>query len=495
MEMDIKDIPFLPETRREGEDGSVVYDVPDGIAVLAATPIKGVRWDKVESIAVKEGCALKRVTTTRGFSVVCSENESLLAFNPKGSLRRIKPEEAVLYTKDKNGKEVVEFAHAVPISRRIPDINPLREHGFELGWLIGSFVSDGTINRKRLSFTKVNDDVRATFLKYISVAAGVPGVEKYARTYREFHNAAENSGIGGPSVKVCVSTSRVPKMLADLFSSCYDPELRAKYAAEGVKRTCLAKRLPPNFTTFGNDVLLGILSGLLDGDGTLSINKHKTTKYNPEWRGKPQVVCSINTSAPRLRDDIILMSKLLGMSLTYSTMKTDIQRNRHHDSFTISLSTEWLWNNLRKIKTVMYHDVIDYLRQNMPACAISNVTPMSYYALEKLEQAYPEVKKIPSVNAWRAIKCRAKKHGYGLFKRDTTRRYAGLIMRYVDDYYRDKALYSVVKAAFDEDVTWTRYSAVEDVPPGVAYGIGTRRAKVFSLVSGIVVPDTATVAK
>lgn len=464
-----------------------IEDIPVGAEVLAASPIKGVRWEKVESVSETKVIPLKKVTTTRGFDIICSDNASLLAFNPNGGLRRIKPEEAVIYKKDKNGKDAVAFAHAVPVVRRAPVLNPLRDHGFELGWLIGAFVSDGAISTKNLTFTKVNDAIREQFLKYIGIVSGTPGFEKEARTYKAVHNAASNGGIGGTSAKAYVATSKVPKQIVDLFFSCYDPELRENLAEDN-KRACLAKRLPPDFTSYGNDVLMGIISGLLDGDGSLSIHKAKRVKHNANWVGKPQVMCAINTSSPLLRDDIILLGKLVGMSLTYCSNKVGDDTVRRHTNYTIPLSIEWLWDNLRKIRTVTRGDVLDYLRKHKPACAIINVTPISYYALTKLEQAYPEVKNIPSYSAWSRVKCCAKKYGYNLFKRETARLYAQLIMHYVDEYNRDKALYSVVRAAFDDDITWTRYKSVEDIPAGTVYSLDVPKAKVLSLTSGLIIP-------
>lgn len=491
-EMDIKDVPFLADTKRLDKNGASVYDVPAGIEVLAATPEKGVRWEKVDTFTREEGCVLKKVTTSRGFDVVCSANESLAAFNPEGGLQRIKPDDAIIYTEGKNGKAVVDFAHAVPITRRIPIANPLREHGFELGWLIGAFVSDGTLNDTGLTFTKLNDATRATFLKYMGIVSGTPGLEEFARTYSDLHDAAKNGGVGGMSVKLCITASKLPKMIVDLFSSCYDKELRAKYADTG-ERSCLAKRLPADFVTYGKDVLMGIVSGLLDGDGSLSIKKDKKKKGNDTWVGKPQVLCSISTSSAGLRDDIILMSKMLGLSMTYSTVKATKERTQTHDNYVLIVSTEWLWDNLRCIKLASENEAYEYLKKNKPDCSTINVTPMSYYALTKLEKAYPEVKKIPSNNAWCTIKSRTKKYGYELFSRDTTRRYAELIMHYVPDYKNDPALWSVVRAAFDDDITWTRYKSIEDAPTEPVYDLGVPGAKVFALSSGLIVYDTINV--
>ena len=485
---------FMQDTRilTKSDSGVIaemsIGDVPVCTEVLAATPIKGVRWEKVVSVTKKEDCPLKKVTTTRGFSFVCPDAASLIAFNPNGGLRRIKPDETVIYEKDSNGKDVVAFAHAVPVARHAPVLNPLRDHGFEIGWLIGAFVSNGSISAKNLIFIKINDAVREQFMKYIGIVSGTPGFEKLARHYRSSHNAATNGGIGGRSMKAYVPTSKLPKMIADLFFSCYDTKPRNDFA-EKKKRSCLTKRLPPDFTTYGNDVLMGIISGLLDGDGSMSIHKEKTIKGNDTWVGKPQVMCAVSTSSAGLRYDIILLGKLVGMSLNYSTIKANDAVRRKNDNYVIPLSIEWLWDNLRKIKTVTRGDVLDYLRKNKPACAIINVTPISYYALTKLEQAYPEVKNIPSASAWSRVKCRAKKYGYNLFKRETSRLYAQLIMHYVDEYNRDKALYSVVRAAFDDDITWTRYKSVEDIPAGTVYSLDVPKAKVLSLTSGLIIPS------
>lgn len=483
--INIKDMPHLKDTVRLDSHGAKVYDVPDGIEVLTSTPEGGTRWERVETFTEEEGCVLKRVTTTRGTEVVCSENESLATFNPEGGLRRIKPEDVIVYKTDKDGKRVPVFSHAVPIIQKFPTGNIKMQHGFDLGWLIGVFVSDGTYDGNLITFAKESSAIREKFISRLALVTGDANMENYAATYSEMHQAVTNYGISGMSTKIHIRAEKLPMWLRTLFSDCYNQDKKTELLKSG-ERSCLSKKLPADFIKYDEDILFGILCGLIDGDGCISLNKSKK-------RSKPQFLCNISTSSTFLRDDIIRLGRMLGVLLSYSTTPAKETRIQTHDNYTVTISNEWLWKVLDKINIVSNYDALNYLRENKPNCSAVNVAPVSYDALLKLEKAYPEVKTLGGKYTWHTDKSKAKKFGYDLFTRDRAQQYAKLIMEHIPGYKDDPALLTVVNAAMDDTVAWVRYKSVEDAPTETVYDIGVPGAKVFALESGMIVYDTINV--
>lgn len=481
--IEIKDMPYLKDTERRDKNGAFVYDVPEGIEVLTSTPDKGARWEKVTTFTVEDGCRLQRVTTSRGNEVVCSSNESLAAFDPKGGLMRIKPDDAIITVmkKDKDGveREVVDFAHAVPVIAKYPSTPAAdAENDFEFGWFLGAFVSDGTYDGNIITYTKESDAMRAMFIDCIAKITGKKDLDDYVKVYRELHNAETNCGIGGKSVKIHIPDGLLTPGIRELMHSCYDWELRADTS----KRSCLAKKLPDDIYTYSHAKLMGLLSGLIDGDGSISISHAKKN---------PQVLCNFCTSAPRLKDSVCRLFQILGIRYSVSTTEPKAGRVQKHTSYTIAPILEALAGYLDEVKTVNNYEGLAYLRDHKPGCSVINVTPMSYYAMQTLYKVFPSVSK--EVNYWVAFKAKTKKYGYALLSRVTTKKIAELIKTHIPNYAEDPALKVVVDAAFDETTAWERYASVEEYPTETVYDIGVPGAKVFALESGLIVYDTINV--
>lgn len=478
----IEDMPHIKSTVRKDKNGADVYDVPDGISVLATTPEGGVRWERVTSFTVEDGCDLRKVVTSGGKVVECSANESLAAFNPDGGLQRIKPDDAVAYeTKvDKAGNEYqdVYFAHAVPVVNKYPcsggegdDLDGI------LGWVIGTFVSDGTFDGKLLTYTKDNAKLRAMAMVNLARLAKDKGIMSCAKIYSEMHDAETNYGVDGMSTKIHIKASALPDWIKDLFKDCYDPE----GLADTTKRSSLAKRLPGDVTGYSRKKLLGVLAGFLDGDGSISLNRGKKT---------PQVLCSICTSSTYLRDSVKLLFNMLGIPFKYSVTKPAKGRVQKHDSYVIPVSTEWLYAHMDELPVATPYAALDYLKKNPPHCSTKNRAPMSYKAMQVLKEAYPDVTKW---KAWATNLSKCKRGGYTLFARDNAQKYAKAIKEHIADWADRPELASVVNAAFDEATRWEYYDTVERIPTERVYDIGVPGAKVFMLESGLIVYDTINV--
>lgn len=475
IEVEIKDIPYDCSTLRKDKNGADVYDVVGDLKALVYTPEGGVQWEKIETLTIEDGCDLKSVTTNRGQNVVCSSNESLAAFDPNGGLRRIKPVDAVI--RDGEGKVV--FQEAVPVVKRYPvkraENKPTDK---ELGWLLGVFVSDGTFDGQTITYTKDNSALRAKFVECLARLSGNADLVLNAKTYQEMHDAETNQGIGGLSTKIHVNGNLLPAWLQKLLLSCYDEESRN--AKE--QRSCLSKKLPGDVFAYSEDMLFGLLSGLIDGDGTIGVNKS---------RKKPQVQIALCTSSLYLRDCIRTVFQALGIPYRASVVKPKDGRRQKVDNWCIPVSTEWFYDNMDKLDIVTEYEGIQILRAEPPVCSSKNVSPVSYYALTKLRDAYPEIKK---EQGWPSTLCKANtEQGYNLFTMDKAVKYAKLIKEHVTGYENDPALVAVVNAALSGDVMWAKYEKVEDYPTETVYDLHIPHAKVFALDNGLIVYDTVNV--
>jgi DNA-directed RNA polymerase beta subunit len=73
------------------------------------------------------------------------------------------------------------------------------------------------------------------------------------------------------------------------------------------------KHLPPFFMAASEDFRIGLLSGLLDTDGSLSFSKAKS---------KPQFLCNFGSTSSRLSQEVILLARSLGVRAKATPSKT-----------------------------------------------------------------------------------------------------------------------------------------------------------------------------
>lgn len=463
VEMKIEDFPHLPSTARKDKNGATVYDVPAGVKVQTTSPDgKGARWAEVTTFTVEDGCKLKHVITNRRKEVTCSENESLAVFCPVNGIKRIAPAQAL--------------GEAVPVIQKFAN----SQGGIgdkEFGWFLGAFLSDGTFDGHMVTYSKALPAMREKFLQCLAHITGNPKIVTAAKTYREMHEAETNCGISGNSVKLHVNGSMIPQDVKTTLRSCYSP------VPEGA-RSCIGKKFPSSVWSYSRECQLGILSGLIDGDGSVSVSKS---------RKKPQVLINFCTSSPQLRDGVLMLCKFLGIGCSYSETYPSEGRVQKHTSYTLSLSSEGINELLPELDLVNKYEGLDILRSEGVKQSPFNVTPVVYEAFTLLEKYYPAAKAGVAKHAWAADKRKAKPKGYSLFARSKAQFYAKAVIEHVPDWQELAGLAAFVHAAFDMTTWWERVAEVEDAPTERVYDIGVPSTKVFALSSGLVVYDTINV--
>lgn len=471
----IESIPYFPETLRYDRHGAEVYNVPEGISILStAVDGKGTRWSTIETITREKGCKLRRVVTRKGREVVVSSNESLAVFSPVTGLTKIKPDDATQ-------------GQLIPYVKQMPGTG--NEGTFDLGWILGLFLSDGTFDGKDLTLSKRSDTIRTSFLTRLkSVSKNPEAIDAYLRTYRELHDAATNCGIGGESVKLAIYAKALPEEVKQLFAACYPPDLdRAQEV-----RSRIFKQLPQEVHRWGTDAILGLLCGLLVGDGTISISHSKA---------KPQLLVNISTSSPGLRDGIIYIGKRLGVGVSYSTTKPKAGRVQVHDNYTVTLSTA----DLKKYADALqldpqYDEAIQLLHEvtDNP----HDVTPVPAIVLEAVRKLPDDVLQrfgiLRGVLNGKISDARKNPLQYAGIMREKAKAYAQACFTYlVDTNMEDTKLVNAATYALNavEDTTtgWEYVKEVTKVPTELVYDVAVPDTKVFAIENGLIIYDTINV--
>lgn len=351
VEMAIEDFPRVLGTHRLDKNGATVFNVPKGVQVWASnTDGKGSRWSNVTSFTMEDGCSVCDIETNRKKRVSASSNESLAVFNAKHGLLKVTPDSAI--------------GHFIPVLRSLPLTGD--KHTYNFGWIIGAFLSDGWISGATLGYTKLSPKHRTKFVKILTEIAEDPDLSYYVKTYEAVHSAESNCGISGQSTKLHIQTSALPTWFIDILKDLYVED------SSHTGRACLLKKMPTDLGSYSRQALLGILAGFFDGDGSISISNAKS---------KPQVQCHLYTSSVTLRDGILHLFKLLGISGGYSTTKAVATRVQTSDSFTINPSASDLYELVHEMSFADETAGIKLLRQGVNPNQ-NDVVPMTYNVLQ-----------------------------------------------------------------------------------------------------------------
>ncbi len=200
-----------------------------------------------------------------------------------------------------------------PFHRRIPI--PGGEYDWEIGWWYGALISDGWITNKMIGYAKLDSDKRAAFVDIVR--------RKFSSdiTVREYSEDGSGDNKLGESTKVHISGG------SELAQSVFCCNREPCNEEEAAKRGALRKIIPREILQGGSrDCLLGLLAGLLEGDGTLTWNRN--TK-------NPRPVIRFSTSSPYLVEDIKVLGRYFGVRVTVTTIKP---RNRSNTAYGVCFS-------------------------------------------------------------------------------------------------------------------------------------------------------------
>ncbi len=241
------------------------------------------------------------IKTRSGRMTVITENHSLIAFDGT-KLRPVKPREAfekkylIPVLKRIPAKLKKSIIRKVRIGRREVDLDE------EFGYFIGYFLGDGCIS-------KVSTGER---LEIIASELGV--IEELAKIIESKTMA---------KVKIYRKKSGNNRILWRLISEDKDlinwikHELYRNVTHEGKKGVLTRSKVLPDFILNAPiGAIIGVISGLLDSDGTVQSPR---VKHGKKWRGE----ISITTTSKQLAQGISLLLTMLGLTHTIRYGRTN----------------------------------------------------------------------------------------------------------------------------------------------------------------------------
>lgn len=247
----IKDFPHTNVVTKD-KDTITDYEVPDFIEVFALhngviKPMPVTNWSVHTELDMFE------VRLNSGKTTEVSSDHSLICFNPeKGEVDKIKPEDAI-------GKLTpIPMAFAGLASKG-------KQKSKDDGYFVGAMVGDGWVNSK-----KSLENSKGIKNK-IMLANNDPAITKKVASYVGYEgyslsNTHDFDGHECNSTKTTRSDAKI-----------------SKYLRENIGCGAINKKLPDDFITNGKDYAFGLISGLLDTDGSICITNKDSKKRKQQY--------------------------------------------------------------------------------------------------------------------------------------------------------------------------------------------------------------------
>jgi DNA-directed RNA polymerase beta subunit len=426
----IGEFPRIGEPGKD-KNGADVYVVPAGVEVLTIDPATSQpMFSAVTTFTVERLVKCVKVDTATQ-SVVVSDNESLCLFDHKsGGLVKSAPAGA-------KGS----FA---PVVRRLATEGG--KYSRELGWWIGAFVSDGWATDGRMvGYAKQEDAKRNEFVKI---------ARSHVHENFTLHEYAQSKDEGklGDSVKVHLNGSDLANAIRAM-----------RLVLPGESRQALRKTIPVGMLLEGgDDFLWGVLSGMLDGDG--SVVKNMAT-------GKPRYTLRLATSSQSLMEAMRLLCWRLGLR---SRVTTTPPRGHSGESYTVMPSMIDVWPNLSKLSCVGARE--RGLLAEMLGSSISHdnrdYVPLSLKEAADLASTALRVKDTAAYSAL------SQRRATPWLSRDALARL--LAATPIPEVY----------ARMNDNIIWEKVESVVDAGEREVFDFGVPASKVFAVDNGLIIWDT-----
>lgn len=418
------------------KNGARVYDVRDGIDVLACDPETGKEaYYRVKGLTIEDNCNTQEVTVA-GRKVIVSDNQSMACFDEKnGGLMKATPEEA---------KNLL-----VPYFKKDP--RKFGDFGSrDFGWWMGAFLSDGWVTDRCVGYCKLEDIKREEFVRITRNFHE----NFYCQEYSEKRDDSRNKL--GDSTKIHLNSVSLAEKVKEL-----------DLVADGDERGALRKQIPPKYIHHGSEEFLwGLLSGLLDGDGSLTKN---TSAKNPRFYAR------VSTSSPYLRDSIAYLCYRLGIRLCITTTPP---RNHSNEAYSLVFSSTDLYYNLDKLTLIGEHEkqILEEWKQANPPRDQKDLIPISDLEYKNLRGSIDS------------------KRDSGLYSALQSKKSCGrAAARFVLERYLDllkEVTPTLYERVCNKNTQWAPVEDITEAGERQVYDLIVEGAKVFVANYGIVIQDT-----
>ena len=445
----IGSIPKTGTPMKDKNDADV-YNVPDGIEVTTAdTATSEIRYAKVSNFTVEKDVEIATVRT-KSHVVKVSTNESMAVMGAESdTLVKVTPEDSL--------------GEWVPVLKKSEQ--PFGDkHDFDLGWWIGSFVSDGWVSGERtIGYSKVEDAKRGMF-------------ERIARSIHP--NFTSNEYTGEKGSNKLGNSKKIHLNGVDLYKRVAAMDMTS-VGKDGVRQS-IFKRLPMQMIMEGSqEFLVGVFCGLIDGDGSVVItDKGKRTQYSFRF----------STSSPALRDSIKFLCYKLGVAMSVTTTPP---RNKSREAYSLIFVTTdvlalsgLMFVGEREI-TLLDRMINEYNPDPLKAQDFVVVLKDEALAIKDLSYEY-------SKSVYNAIYDKRRRTELGVFvvEREALRLLFDKIDSAGIDYEDNSLMVRLQDRMLNTNLLWQKVKSVELSKKEDVFDIAVEGTKVFEVDSGLIVYDT-----
>jgi hypothetical protein len=459
----LEDFPYDKSAVEVRPSGVIVYAVPAGVCVLSYDQATGKSgFFPVTHFSIHPNCKGFAVLTQGGEKVGASADHSLFVYdNATGKTVETKPTDAV-------GRAVPVIKHALhrnvagdrwpipftltdtPSGRRAKQPSADVQLDFDFGWWLGACASDAwtTAGSNQLFYAKTERTLIDAFIAGCSriVPGVVDGLTKSAR------HVDSEMGLDATSTCTVFSSSA----LVGVFN--------AWFYADPARHCARTKQVLPALASFPEECLWGLLSGLLDGDGTLSFNTSKK-------RSKVGVNISFTTTSRALAAQIHLLGRLLGVRVGESAS--------HGDAVVLTFSTVDIYRNKEKIRLRAENKRAVLEAMEEPTRDIMDRVPVPAGVIQAAAVSLRR-------RSRDASSVYGAKNG-GLISRQLAR---DVVAALREDGVKLAALDAWEQVVADTSVSWDIVKEIEEIPEQTMYDLTVPDTNVFAVNGGLVVWDT-----
>jgi DNA-directed RNA polymerase beta subunit/DNA-directed RNA polymerase beta' subunit len=439
-------IEKFPRTKpvNVNKNGQEIYEVPPGISIASYDHENGTtKLVPISRFTIDYNHPCVQVTTSRNRTLEVSDNESLCVYdNATGGLMKIKPSEAV-------GK-------LIPYLKK--DIISGTKFDRELGWWYGSFVADGWSSADRVGYSKIAAEKRAEFVRIAR--------SRICDNFISHEYYADKTTYSNKFV-VSITVHLNGKYLPPLVLSAL-----ADQPANSSDRTSLFKKIPDELLFSGSrEALLGLLTGLMEGDCCMTWNKALK---------KQRFGCRFNTSSPYLVSSLKTLLRKLGIRYSVTVSPP---RNQSKEAYVVLPSLIDIYNIIGELKFIGKHE--QQIAKDFLAAGVGrkngetlDIIPVPNDLFEVLAA---ELVKIKQMTLYSAARKAIKQGKLGRFS-------ANRLLELFPNYNHPQWA-GFVTMVNNEDVHWEAVESVTDFGSHTVYDFEVP-TKVFAVANGLVVYDT-----
>lgn len=251
--INLKDFPRGNLIKTEGN--TEYYEVPENIEVLTVWNGE-TKWVHPESYSIHKNLQMLNVKIYKGGTIQCSNDHSIVSIDKDLNYVRTNPEPGMVVPKLRNSYD--KYVKPSKLKYTLQEDNIEFKLNFDMGYLFGAIIGDGWINNGEKSIkTRPNAIMLATVHPGIkNKIEGVLreyGYEGKGYTYTEDHEFDND----------------IYKHSKHTWDFKPVASILRKYIGHGA----LNKQLPSFWCQTAQGFRWGLLSGLMDTDGTVSVSK------------------------------------------------------------------------------------------------------------------------------------------------------------------------------------------------------------------------------